>query len=157
MTTPLTTAPTAKAVLPIGLLIAVLAMVGVLLLPLPADLPVAGHRMLAILAFAVVVWISEAVSYEASAIMITALMAFLIGTAPTLQDPSQLYGSSAAIGLALTGFSNSALALVAGALFIAAAMTHTGLDRRIALVTLTRVGTSTRRILIGAIAVTILL
>ena len=157
MTTPLTTAPTAKAVLPIGLLIAVLAMVAVLLLPLPADLPVAGHRMLAILAFAVVVWISEAVSYEASAIMITALMAFLIGTAPTLQDPSQLYGSSAAIGLALTGFSNSALALVAGALFIAAAMTHTGLDRRIALVTLTRVGTSTRRILIGAIAVTILL
>ena len=137
MTTPLTTAPTAKAVLPIGLLIAVLAMVAVLLLPLPADLPVAGHRMLAILAFAVVVWISEAVSYEASAIMITALMAFLIGTAPTLQDPSQLYGSSAAIGLALTGFSNSALALVAGALFIAAAMTHTGLDRRIALVTLT--------------------
>ncbi|MFP3701967.1 anion permease, partial [Burkholderia sp. SIMBA_013] len=79
----MTTAPTAKAVLPIGLLIAVLAMVAVLLLPLPADLPGAGHRMLAILAFAVVVWISEAVSYEASAIMITALMAFLIGTAPT--------------------------------------------------------------------------
>ena len=50
-----------------------------------------------------------------------------------------------------------ALALVAGALFIAAAMTHTGLDRRIALVTLTRVGTSTRGILLGAIAVTILL
>ena len=70
MTTPLTPAPAAKAVLPIGLLIAVLAMIGVLFLPLPADLPVAGQRMLAILAFAVVVWISEAVSYEASAIMI---------------------------------------------------------------------------------------
>lgn len=41
--------------------------------------------------------------------------------------------------------------------FIAAAMTHTGLDRRIALVTLSRIGTSTRRILIGAIAVTIIL
>ena len=41
--------------------------------------------------------------------------------------------------------------------WIAAAMTHTGLDRRIALVTLTRVGTSTRGILLGAIAVTILL
>ena len=37
MTTPLTTAPTAKAVLPIGLLIAVLAMVAVLLLPLPVS------------------------------------------------------------------------------------------------------------------------
>ncbi|MCK9798276.1 hypothetical protein BK634_15910 [Pseudomonas chlororaphis] len=154
---PATQAPAVKAGLPLGLMLAVLAMIGVLLLPLPADLPIAGQRMLAILAFAVVVWISEAVSYEASAIMITALMAVLIGTAPTLQDPSQTYGSSAAITLALTGFSNSALALVTGALFIAAAMTHTGLDRRIALITLSRVGTSTRRILIGAIAVTILL
>ena len=148
---------TAKMKLPLGLVIAVLVMVGVLLLPLPADLPVAGHRMLAILAFAVVVWITEAVSYEASAIMITSLMAFLIGMAPTLQDPSKLYGTNAGITMALTGFSNAALALVAGALFIAAAMTHTGLDRRIALVTLSRIGTSTRRILLGAIAVTILL
>ncbi|MDD2052048.1 anion permease [Pseudomonas putida] len=154
---PSPTAAPAKARLPIGLVIGVLVMIGVLLLPLPPDLPVAGHRILAILAFAVVVWITEAVSYEASAIMITSLMAFLIGTAPTLADPQQLYGSSAAISMALTGFSNSALALVAGALFIAAAMTHTGLDRRIALVTLSRVGTSTRRILLGAIAVTILL
>jgi len=60
--------PPAKLKLPIALAIAVLVMVGVLLLPLPADLPVAGHRMLAILAFAVVVWITEAVSYEASAL-----------------------------------------------------------------------------------------
>lgn len=147
----------AKVKVPIGLGFAVLVMVAVLLLPFPADLPIAGQRMLAILAFAVVVWISEAVSYEASAIMITSLMAFLIGTAPTLKDPSVIYGSSAAITMALTGFSNSALALVAGALFIAAAMTHTGLDRRIALVTLSRIGTSTRRIMLGAIVVTILL
>ena len=156
---PATTPPpaTAKVKLPIGLVIAIVAMVGVLLMPLPADLPVAGHRMLAILVFAVVVWITEAVSYEASAIMITSLMAFLIGMAPTLADPSKIYGTNAGITMALTGFSNAALALVAGALFIAAAMTHTGLDRRIALVTLSRIGTSTRRILIGAIAVTILL
>ncbi|MEX5574820.1 DASS family sodium-coupled anion symporter [Pseudomonas lijiangensis] len=149
--------PTGKVKIPMGLLIGVLVMVGVLFLPMPADLPVAGHRMLAILAFAVVVWITEAVSYEASAIMITSLIAFLIGSAPTLQDPSVLYGSSTAITMALSGFSNSALALVTGALFLAAAMTHTGLDRRIALVTLSRIGTSTRRIMIGAIAVTILL
>lgn len=132
-------------------------MVVVLLLPLPAELPPAGHRMLAILAFAVVVWITEAVSYEASAIMITTLMAFLLGTAPNVKNPDVLYGTSAAISMALTGFSNSALALVTGALFIAAAMTFTGLDKRIALVTLARVGTSTRRILLGAIAVTIVL
>ena len=49
--------------IPIGLLVAVLALIGVLLMPLPADLPVAGQRVLAILVFAVVVWITEAVSY----------------------------------------------------------------------------------------------
>ncbi len=113
--------------------------------------------MLAILVFAVTVWVTEAVSYEASAIMITSLMAILIGTAPTLQDPSYTYGSSAGVSMALGGFSNPALALVVGALFIAAAMTHTGLDRRIALVTLTKVGASTRRILFGAMLVIVLL
>jgi anion transporter len=146
-----------KKAVPIGLIAGVIVMIAVLLIPMPDDLPVAGHRMLAILAFAVVVWITEAVSYEASAIIITSLMAFLVGTAPTVQDPSVEYGTSRAISMALAGFSNSALALVAGALFIAAAMTLTGLDRRIALVTLSKIGTSTRRVMIGAVAVTILL
>ena len=156
MNTSSTTA-THRLGLPIGLWVGIAALIGVLLLPLPSDLPVAGHRVLAILAFAVVIWITEAVSYEASAIMITSLLAFLLGTAPTLADPSVSYGSSAAVGMALTGFSNTALALVVGALFLAAAMTHTGLDRRIALVTLDRVGVSTRRILLGAVVVTVLL
>lgn len=142
---------------PPGLIVAVVAMVIVLFLPLPTELPVAGHRMLAILVFAVTVWVTEAVSYEASAIMITSLIAILIGTAPTVQDPSRTYGSSAGVSMALSGFSNPALALVVGALFIAAAMTHTGLDRRIALVTLTKVGASTRRILFGAMLVIVLL
>ena len=124
---------------------------------MPPELPVAGHRMIAILAFAVVVWVTEAVSYEASAIMVTALMAFLLGTAPSVASPDHLYGTSAAIAMALTGFANPALALVAGALFIAAAMTFTGLDRRIALLTLRLIGTSARRVLIGCVAVTVIL
>ncbi|MCZ6992486.1 anion permease, partial [Salmonella enterica] len=85
--------------------------------------------------------ISEAVSYETSAIMITSLMAALIGFAPTVDDPDTLYGTSRALGMALAGFANTALALVAAALFISAAMTVTGLDRRIALVTLSAIGT----------------
>ncbi|WP_083383957.1 DASS family sodium-coupled anion symporter [Cupriavidus sp. USMAHM13] len=148
---------TAARAQPWGLYAAAVALLAVLALPLPADLPVAGHRMLAILAFAVVVWITEAVSYEASAIMITSLMAALIGFAPDVAAPDKLYGTGKALGMALSGFSNTALALVAAALFIAAAMTVTALDRRIALVTLSAIGTSTRRILIGTIAVTIAL
>lgn len=113
--TPSPTTPPQPVRFPPGLIVAVVAMLIVLLLPLPAALPVAGQRMLAILAFAVTVWVTEAVSYEASAIMITSLMALLIGTAPTLQDPAQTYGSSAGISMALNGFSNPALALVVGA------------------------------------------
>ncbi len=52
--------------------------------------------MLAILAFAVVVWITEAVTYETSAIMITSLMAGLIGFAPTVADSTVNYGTSRA-------------------------------------------------------------
>lgn len=41
--------------------LAAAALVAVLLLPIPMGLPVAGHRMLAILAFAVVAWMTEAI------------------------------------------------------------------------------------------------
>lgn len=151
------TASTQKKTIPVGLIVSFVVLVAVLFIPLPESLPPAGHRMLAILSFAVVVWLTEAVSYEASAIMITTLIAFLIGTAPTVEDPTVTYGTSRGINMALSGFSNSALALVTGALFISVAMTVTGLDKRIALVTLARIGTTTRRILIGSIAVTIVL
>ena len=58
-----------------GLLAAVAVLIVILLLPTPAELPVAGHRMLAILAFAVIIWMTEAIDYAVSAIVIAALMA----------------------------------------------------------------------------------
>ena len=64
-----------------GLLAAIAALIIILLLPTPADLPIAGHRMLAILAFAVILWMTEAVDYAVSAVLIAALMAFLLGFA----------------------------------------------------------------------------
>ncbi|UVS99381.1 anion permease [Burkholderia glumae] len=137
---------------PLGLAAGVAVLIAVLLLPAPAGLPPAGPRMLAILGFAVVVWLTEAVSHYARAILVASLMAFLVGTAPTVRDPGVAYGTSRAIGMALAGFSNPALAPC-----IAAAITLAGLDRRIALVMLARIGTGTRRVRIGAIAVTILL
>ncbi|HZT49898.1 MAG TPA: DASS family sodium-coupled anion symporter, partial [Hyphomicrobiaceae bacterium] len=64
-----------------------------------------------------------------------------------------LMGTSAGLGLAFSGFANTALALVAAALFLAAAMMTTGLDRRIALVILSRTGTQTRHVVMGSILV----
>ena len=136
-----------------GLLLAVAALAGIAALPTPEGLPVAGHRMLAILAFAVIVWMTEAIDYAVSAIVIAALMAFLLGFSPHVANPKVLYGTGAGLGLAFSGFANTALVLVASALFLSAAMTTTGLDRRIALSILSRVGTETRHVVIGTIMV----
>src|SRR5579885_2477944 len=137
-----------------GLLAGVVAMIAVILLPTPAGLPVAGHRMLAILAFAVIVWMTEAIDYAVSAVVIAALMAFLLGFAPNPANPSGSFmGTSAALTLAFSGFANTALVLVASALFLAAAMTATGLDKRIALTILSRVGVETRHVVVGTILV----
>ena len=100
-----------------GLLLAIAALVGVLLLPTPADLPIAGHRMLAILVFAVIVWMTEAVDYAVSAIVVAALMAFLLGFSPNPANPNTLLGTSAGLTLAFSGFANTALVLVASAFF----------------------------------------
>src|ERR1051325_5814516 len=105
-----------------GLGLAIIALAAVLLLPNATDLPIAGHRMLAILVFAVIIWMTEALDYAVSAIVIAVLMAFLLGFSPNPANPNVLMGTSAGLTLAFSGFSNTALVLVASALFLAAAM-----------------------------------
>jgi sodium-dependent dicarboxylate transporter 2/3/5 len=136
-----------------GLLAATAALIAILMLPTPANLPVAGHHMLAILAFAVIIWMTEAIDYAVSAIVIAVLMAFLLGLAPNVANPKVLLGTSGALTIAFSGFANTALVLVASALFLAAAMSTTGLDKRIALSILSRVGTKTSHVVIGTIVV----
>ena len=136
-----------------GVVLAIAALVTVLLLPTPEGLSIAGQRMLAVLAFAVIVWMTEALDYAVSAIVIAALMAFLLGLAPNPANPKVLLGTSAGLALAFSGFANTALVLVASALFLAAAMTVTGLDKRIALAILSRVGGEVHHVVVGAILV----
>jgi sodium-dependent dicarboxylate transporter 2/3/5 len=140
-----------------GLLAALAALVIVLMLPTPQGLPYAGQVMLAMLLFSVILWMTEAVDYAISAVLITALMAFLLGLSPNVAKPQEMLGTGAALGLALGGFANTALALVAAATFLSAGMTITGLDKRIALFVLSKVGAKTNRVVIGAIAVGIVL
>lgn len=141
-----------------GLVLATAALMTVLWMPAAQGLPAAGQVMLAVLAFAVIVWMSEALDYAVSAVVVGALMIFLLAAVPDAAKPaSGDMGTGAALGLALSGFSNSAVALVAAACFIAAAMTATGLDRRIALLVLSKVDARTNHIVIGAMAVGFLL
>jgi solute carrier family 13 (sodium-dependent dicarboxylate transporter), member 2/3/5 len=136
-----------------GILLAIAALVAVTLLPTPEGLSIAGQRMLAVLAFAVIVWMTEALDYAVSAVVIAALMAFMLGLSPNPANPKVLLGTSAGLGLAFSGFANTALVLVASALFLAAAMTATGLDKRIALTILSRVGGEVHHVVVGAILV----
>lgn len=139
------------------LLIATAVMFVILLLPNPETLPVAGQRALAVLAFAVILWITEAVTYPVSAVMIVSLLALFIGLSPTIEDPSVTYGTSEALSMAIGGFSSTAVLLVGGALVLAAAMEITGLHRRIALYILSKVGTQPGRLVMGTILVSFVL
>src|SRR5690606_32953776 len=141
-----------------GLVAAFVVLAVVVLLPAQPGLPPAGQVMLGILAFAVIVWMTEALDYAVSAVVIAALMVFLLAFVPDAAKPAAGdMGTGAALSLALSGFSSSAVALVAAALFIAAAMTATGLDRRIALQVLARMKPRTNHIVIGAMVVGFLL
>lgn len=140
--------PLRKAV---GLALGVLGLITVILLPPAQGLPVAGQYMLAIFVFAVFIWFTEAIDYAVSAVVIATLMTFLLGITPDAARPGHEMGTSAALSMAMNGFTNTGVVLIAAALFIAEAMEVTGLDRRIALNILSKVGSSTRRILIGVL------
>jgi len=130
----------------------------ILLLPLPEGLTPQGRSALVLLAFRPALWLTEAVSHEVSAILIAWLTALVLGLRADRASPQgAVLGTARALGAALQGFANPALALLAGPLFIAAVMTMTGLARRIALLVLIRPGSGARGILAGVILVSAIL
>jgi sodium-dependent dicarboxylate transporter 2/3/5 len=136
-----------------GLLAGAAALAAIIMLPQPAGLSIAGQHMLGIFAFAVIVWMTEAIDYAASSVILMALMAFLLGFAPDPAQPDHFLGTSHALSAALSGFTNPAVALIAASLVIAAAMAITGLDKRLAFGVISLIGTSRSRLLIGTIVV----
>lgn len=152
---------------PWWILAAFLVMIVINLMPVPDALGVIGLRALSILAFAVIMWVTEAVKYPVSSVMIVGLMIILLGFSPVgdlgsvLGAPdlsgSDMLGTQAALSLSFSGFATSAVALVAAALFLASAMQITNLHRRLALYVLKIVGNKTNAIVMGTILVSIIL
>ena len=140
-----------------GLLLSLLAMAAVYLFPTPADLPTEGHRLIGILVFAVIVWMTEGVSYPVSAFVIVTFMSFALGLSPNPAKPETILGTANALKMGLSGFSSSAWALVAAAMFLSAGMMITGLDKRIALVVMSHIGIKSNRLVIGVVFVGFLL
>lgn len=135
----------------LGLPLALIALAVIILMPQPEGLPVVGQRMLGLLVFSVILWMTEAVSYPVSAGVILALMTLLIGFSPSLKDPAVNFTMAQGLAMGLRGLSNGAWAMVAAALFLAAAMQMTGFDRRLALKIMALVGARSNRILLGVI------
>lgn len=133
-----------------GFYLALLVLCVIISLPTPDGLSVAGHRMLGIMVFSVIVWATTAISYPVSAGVIIALMALLIGFAPN-PATGKIFGTAAGLAMGLKGFSSTAFCLVGAALFLAAAMTKTGLDKRIALTVLSKLDTKSNHVVIGVI------
>ncbi len=143
----------------LGLWAAIAVLLAVVFMPALPGLPRAGQMMLGVLAFAVIIWMTEALDYAVSAIIIGALMIVLMAISPVpgKEAAGAMMGTRDALPYALSGFSNSAVVLVAAACFIAAAMTATQLDKRIALKVLSHVPARANHVAMGAILVGVLL
>lgn len=128
-------------------------MIFVMTLPTPEGLSLAGHRVLAILLFAVIMWMTESMPYSESAVALILFMMLALGFSPEKGVSGPLLGTGKAIGLAMSGFSNSGWVFVAAGIFMAAAITSTGLETRIAYQILKASGTTINAIIGGLIIV----
>jgi sodium-dependent dicarboxylate transporter 2/3/5 len=126
-------------------------MTAIMLAPTPAGLSLAGQRVIAIMAFTVFMWITEGIPYGASAVSLIFLMIIFLGFSPPTGLTGEFLGTGKAIPLALSGFSNSGWLFVAAGLAMAAAITSTGLEKRVAFLILRLVGTKTNAIMLGII------
>ena len=131
------------------------ALAAVVLIPIDG-LAMPAKIALGMLAFAVIMWVTEAVTYPVSAVMIVGLIAIML-TFATDPATGEAVGASQGLSTAMSGFSSSAVALVAAALALATAMQATGLHRRLALYVLKLAGEKVSNIVIGAIAISIIL
>src|SRR5699024_1677226 len=71
-----------KGYKPVWIIVAFLVLVIINFLPAPEALGVVGLRALSVLAFAVIMWVTEAVKYPVSAVMIVGLLIILLGLSP---------------------------------------------------------------------------
>ena len=126
-------------------------------MPAREGLGTAGQRVLAILIFAIIMWISEAVPYVYTAISSLVFLTLFLGFAPAKGLAGPLLGTRKALQLAVAGFVTNGTILVTAALLMTAAIGITGLEKRIAFRVLQIFGARTHRVFIGILSVMLVL
>lgn len=128
--------------------ISLLVMVLVILAPTPPDLmnngeaismSQDGKTVFAVLAFAVVLWMTEAIPFSVASLLMMIFFTFL-----------GICTFDEAVNM---GLGKEVIFFLTGAMGISAALTDSGLAERIMLVTLSKVGTSTRKIVFAFMAI----
>jgi sodium-dependent dicarboxylate transporter 2/3/5 len=109
-------------------LLGLLLMAAIVLAATPDGLSLAGQRVIAVMAFVVLMWITEAIPYGVSAVALVFLLIVALGFSPPTGTNGEILGTAKAVPLALSGFSNSGWLFVAAGLAMAAAITSTGLE-----------------------------
>ena len=126
---------------------ALVLLVGICLLPEPAPLERAGLSIplttggkacLAIMAFAVTLWVSEAVPFAVTSLLVVMLI-------PLLQLATYRE-------VVRAGFGDPIITFFIGVLILSAAFTRSGLGTRLVYQILYRVGSRTDRVLLGVLA-----
>ena len=134
------------------ILVAVLLMLGIDALPEPAPIPRGddlitltgpGKACLAILAFAITLWVTEAVPFAVTALFVLLLIPVL--------------GIADYPAAVRAGFGNTLITFFIGVLLLSTGFTRSGLGTRLVLYVLRVVGTRTDRVLLGFLVVGALL
>jgi sodium-dependent dicarboxylate transporter 2/3/5 len=121
-------------------------------LPVPAPLERAGASIpltasgkacLAIMALAVVLWITEAMPFAATSLLVVLLI--------------PMFGIADYRAVVRAGFGDPVITFFIGVLLLSAAFTHSGLGTRLTYLVLQRVGTRTDRVLLGVLTVGVLI
>jgi sodium-dependent dicarboxylate transporter 2/3/5 len=103
------------------------------------ELSVPGKACLAILTFAVLLWVTEAIPFAVTALFVVLLI--------------PVFGIADYDAVVRAGFGDPIITFFIGVLILSAAFTRSGLGTRLALQILLRVGTRTDRVLLGFLAV----
>jgi sodium-dependent dicarboxylate transporter 2/3/5 len=135
------------------LLVGIASLLFISFMPARPGLSTAGQRVLGILIFAIIMWISEAVPYVYTAISSIVFLTLFLGFAPAKGVVGPLLGTRKALQMAVSGFVTNGTILVTAALFMTAAIGITGLEKRIAFRILKIFGAKTDRVFIGIISV----
>jgi solute carrier family 13 (sodium-dependent dicarboxylate transporter), member 2/3/5 len=117
---------------PLALIGLALGFVGLLLVPTPAGLSLAGHRAIVIFGGCLFLWLWGRIP-----LVVTSLLAMVLLPLLGVMKASRAYAL----------FGNEAVFFILGAFILAAALTTSGLSSRIALAILERTGSSPRRLL----------